>query len=589
MARLLSIASVPRRLRWWHFALPAVGTLMLGYLGFRACVGPPADLRDVLDLIYKSFQLFVFESGMDCGPRAPWTLQAARFMAPVVPVTAVVYALLLALRDQIRLGRLLTIRNHAVVLGLGRKGSQLVRDFRKSGIPVVAIELDENNDYVPYCLNLGALVLIGSAGDTAMLRRAAVHRARTIVAISGNDGVNVDSMLKIHGLIQKSSNRRLRKVSGYVQVVDFNLCALFKSHEVFADCSDRFAVRVFNVHEATVRRLFDEHPLDRRSIGADNRQVPHLICIGMGTTGEATVVQAARIGHFANGRKLRVTIVDLQAGKRSIVFYGRHGWVREVCELEFIEGDVADENVLLELRRRIEDSDALCSFVICMNDDSLNLKTALHLHAFLNRPDLPFCVRMMEVDGLTVLLEKKDKVTDLPIHPFGMGSLVCTRQMLDGPDQMRRARTLHDAARDGLTTLREPGDENLWERLAELRREAFCVQADHLPVMLRGVGFELVPTGATATPDTLFSEEEIETLARMEFHRRQTDRLLAAHNCIMTTTAPDPGLQGRTWRRLDSQEQQRYRDHVAALPGILARAALGIRRAGHPAANAPPA
>lgn len=582
MARVLSADSVRRRLRWWHFGVPAAAALLLGYLGFRSCLGPPGDLRGFLDLLYLSFQLFVFESGMDCGPGAPWTLQAARLLAPVAPVSAVVYALLLALREQVRLGRLLAIRNHAVVLGLGRKGSQLVRDFRHSGVPVVAIELDGASDHVSYCLNLGAVVLVGSAGDAALLRRAAVQRARIVVAVSGNDGVNVDSMLKIHRIIGESPRRRSRKVSGYVHLVDFNLCSLFKSHEVFADCTDRFEVRVFNVHTATVRLLYDRHPLDRGLITAHSPLIPHLVCIGLGTTGEAAVVQAARLGHVANGRRLRVTVVDLRAAERQRVFHGRNGWVRRVCDLAFIEGDIADEQVLESLRERVDTPDALPSLVVSMDDDSLNLKTALHLHDFFDRPDLSICVRMMEVDGLTSLLALRDGTGAAPIHPFGMGGLVCTRQMLEDPQQMRLARALHEAARSGRTPLREPGDEQTWERLSELRRDAFLVQVDHLPVMLRSVGCALAALPAADRPAAgdggPFTAAEIETLACMEYRRRQTDRLIACHRQDACEPAGSPGPGAGSWQDLAAEAQRPYLAHVAALPAVLAQAGSGVVR-----------
>ena len=584
MTCMLQAASLSSPLRKRHFLVPALLALSLGYLGFRSCVGRPEDLQGHLDLLYMSLQLFVFESGMDCGPGAPWTLQVARLLAPLVPVSAAIYALCLAFRDQIRTGRLLTVRNHAVVCGLGRKGSQLVRDLREQGISVVAIELDGNNDHMAYCLNLGALVLVGSAGDRAALQRAAVQRARVIVAISGDDGINMDSMLKIHDIIKHARGRRSPRITGYVHVVDFHLCELFKTQRIIADRTDRFEVKVFNVHEATVRRLFAERPLDHRRIRADDPRTPHLICVGLGKTGEALVVQAARTGHFANGRKLRVTVVDLDATAKSTVFDGRPGWIREVCDLRFIQGDIADEVVLLELLTYLDDPNTLASIMICMNDDSLNLRIALHLHAFFGRRDVPICVRMMEIDGLTTMLAHAEAQTDLPIYPFGMGRLVCTTQMLDDPHRARLAQSFHAAARSGLTPLREPGDDEPWHELAGYRRDAFCLQADHLPVMLRGIGCELVDA-ADQTVDAesagsgfSFAAQDIETLASMEHRRRMTDGLIAGQYGIKKDSPAHLNVCGRVWEQLNTESRRPYREHIAALPRILGDAGWGIRR-----------
>lgn len=580
MASQLQEAYAARRLRWWHFAILALAALVLGYFGFRRCLGMPESLAGHLDLLYLSLQLFTFESGRVCGPQTPWMLQAARLLAPLVPVIAVVYALLLALREHVRLGLLLTIRNHAVVCGVGRKGSQLVRDFRKQGIAVVAIELDGANEYVNYCRNLGALVLVGNASDPALLRRAAVQRAAIIVAISGDDGVNMDSMLKINEIIRQSRIKRDDKIKGYVQVVDFNLCALFKTHQVFTDQTDRFEVKVFNIHEATARQLLAAHPLDRQPIAATDPLTPHLVCIGLGKTGEALVVQAARIGHFANGRRLRVTVIDLRGEDREAALYGCHGWIREVCDIAFITGDIADEAVLKQLQVRVETPEVLSSIAICMNNDSLNLKTALLLHARLGRRDLPIHVRMMEVDGLTALLEQTHIGIALPIYPFGMGSRICTTRMLEDPDQAKLAHLFHTAAELELSPLREPGDTLPWTKLTEHRRDAFCLQADHLPVMLRSAGLKLATEKDRDPEITSFSAEEIGALAGMEYRRRRTDSLVAGEaGGAPFSEGPRGPVSGiADWDRLDARAKQVYLDHVSAIPRLLGKADLGLRR-----------
>ena len=56
-----------------------------------------------------------------------------------------------------------------IICGVGRKGLQLVRDFRAHGECVVAMDSDEHNPHLDICQQLGAVVLTGAVTDPALL------------------------------------------------------------------------------------------------------------------------------------------------------------------------------------------------------------------------------------------------------------------------------------------------------------------------------------------------------------------------------------------------------------------------------------
>lgn len=435
-----SAASFPSRaqdaapgIRWWHFAVPAAVVLALGCSGFWVCEGRPSGFPAFLDVLYRSLQLFVFEYGNGCDHQT-WMLQVARFGAPLVPAVALVVALLRGFREQIRAGRLQKLKGHVVVCGLGRKGLQLVRDYRANGTEVVAIDRDGDSDIVRACAEQGAFVLVGNAIDELLLRRARVQHASRVVAISGDDGINVEIAMLAHRIIESDAARPAHHVEAFVHIIDPKLCALFKQDHVFANDDDRFHVHVFNAPERMARTLLAEHPLDRDRRGVDDARATHLICVGFGKTGEAVVVAAARDAGILGGPGLRVTVVDLQANAKARLFRGRYPDLAGACDIEFVQSNAADADVLDRIAAIAGDPSALATLLVTMNDDSSNLLYALQVRERVAASSLPICVRMVDVHGLTSLTSgaENSRRADVRIYPFGMASRICARDMLDG-------------------------------------------------------------------------------------------------------------------------------------------------------------
>ena len=170
--------SLWRKCWQWLVTLGLAGVaLVLGSVGFWRHFALRGEPRSLLDIFYLTVQLFMLESGGVSGP-LPWQLELARFLAPMVAAWTVVKGLAVIFREQLQMLRLARTSDHVVVCGLGRKGLQLVKDFRRRGDEVVVIELDEGNDRIRGCQDLGALVLLGNATDKSLLRKARVHCAR---------------------------------------------------------------------------------------------------------------------------------------------------------------------------------------------------------------------------------------------------------------------------------------------------------------------------------------------------------------------------------------------------------------------------
>ena len=74
----------------------------------------------------------------------------------------------------------------------GQEGSAFGKECKERGDQVVVIEQEQGNDLLELCKDLGAIVLIGNATDDDLLRTARVYRARQLICVCGDDGINAE-------------------------------------------------------------------------------------------------------------------------------------------------------------------------------------------------------------------------------------------------------------------------------------------------------------------------------------------------------------------------------------------------------------
>jgi voltage-gated potassium channel Kch len=476
--------------------------------------------------------LFFLESGSVSGP-VPVELEIARIAAPVVPAWTVIKALALIFRGQMQLLRLRFIKDHVVICGLGKRGFQLAKDFRREGCDVVCIEIDEGNERIARCRHLGACVLIGNATDSGLLQQARVDQARYLVAVCGNDATNMETAIMVYQIVHARDERLKNVVRCYVHIVDLKLCALFKHHRIFVDIGDPYELIIFSIYENGARLLFGDHPLDPIGFGVHDPRTIHLVIIGFGRIGESVALQAARIAHFANGKKLKVSIIDRKNEDRKNSFFNRYPAYVDLCDVVSSEGEDIDcPDVIARIVQSVWDPNIVTRIVICRDNDTDSLSCAFELSTKLKDKKVPIMVHISEHAGLVTLLDTRESSSDwMPyIHPFGMTEQICTKRMLLNEELDRIAKEIH---RDYVSErLREGWDEHAeslrpWDFLDEDLKDSSRQQADHLSVKLRAIGCCRSSDERGSSAVTEFTAEETELLARMEHARFCAERLLA--------------------------------------------------------------
>ena len=91
-------------------------------------------------------------------------------------------------------------RDHVVVVGLGQIGLRLCMLLRECGIPVVAVDTDEEAENVGQARRLKLPVVIGRGANPAVLRRLSLDRARALAAVTPTDLANVEAAMSARSI-----------------------------------------------------------------------------------------------------------------------------------------------------------------------------------------------------------------------------------------------------------------------------------------------------------------------------------------------------------------------------------------------------
>jgi hypothetical protein len=584
VSRKRTIKKIWRGLQWPVLGGAALAALILGFIGFSEYFVALGQKRPFSNLLYLAIQLFVLESGSVPGP-VPWELDVARFLAPLVAASAAVKGLALVFREQFQLLRLRFAAKHTVICGLGRKGLRLVRQFRHRSSRVVVIERNAENEFIGQARDLGAIVLIGDAADTEMLRRARCQRAARLISVCGSDGVNAEVAVRARLLVPANRDKAL---TCGVHIVDPRLCRLLAGQEIETKPTGAFRLEFFNIFDVGARLWLKEHPPFSPE-GRDAAFRPHLLAVGVGGLGESLVVQTARawdMSRGAAGERLGLTIIDRRAESKRDSLTLRYPSLEKACDLRALQMDIGDPpferaDFLFDAGGRGD----VTSVFICLDNDSLGASAALSLRRRLRSPHVSVVIRSSQEDGLSHLLQAElgvgaDQAT---LHSFDLLDRVCLADLALGGTTERLAEAIHDDYLLQQKKIGETPETNPsmvpWEDLPDALKESNRSQADHIGAKLRAIRCAIeVSTDWREVPIT-FSDAEIELMAMMEHDRWVRERRRGGWR-----SGPKDIKDHKTpylvpWEGLSEDLRERDRAFVRGLPGFLAGAGFRIFRA----------
>lgn len=107
----------------------------------------------------------------------------------------------LAVRRRFMEHKIAALRQHSIVCGFGRVGSQIAEDLAAAGLPFVVIDMKEGN--VQTCIQRGYLALQGDATSDDVLQEAGIRQAKGLLVATEEDAHNISITLSARHLNSK--------------------------------------------------------------------------------------------------------------------------------------------------------------------------------------------------------------------------------------------------------------------------------------------------------------------------------------------------------------------------------------------------
>ncbi|GAB4313503.1 MAG: hypothetical protein Kow0069_14650 [Promethearchaeota archaeon] len=479
-----------------------------------------------------------------------------------------------------------------VVCGLGTVGAATCAAFLARNWRVLAIDANGGAPGLIEAARGGATPLVGDGKDEGFLRRLRL-RPDLFFATTGDDATNV-------GVVATAFRAFPGTFRAFVRL-DRSVAA---SRELFrrrfsgkvAAPSGGVSVEIFDPNGVAARLLFLKHPVDDYADTRTPDAPPvHLVFAGFGPLGRALLLQAARVCHFLNGKRVACTVVDPRAkvlekkfeadfpGVLSDVFDPRSKFLAvEFNGPEFLSGSAWD----------LEGTPA-SAFFACAGGDELNADLARKLLTATPGVDSPVFVHQRAGGGRPFSSPR--------VIPFGYIDEVCSAELVVDDVLSVLAARIHEHYREHRLRGSSPEQRERmakepkmqpWETLDDDLKSLNRHQADHVPVKLRAVGAWARAAGPDGPADFQFTEREVKALARVEHARWVAVTRLRGYRLDRSLDTTDhvrrlsPYLV--PWEELSEEIKGYDAEPVLQIPPLLASVGLEVFRQGVETGDAPP-
>jgi hypothetical protein len=571
-----------RNWNWWFVVIGCPLGLGFGTVGFWLYAGHPPGLLPWLNALYHAGQLFVLHTPYLESP-LNWCLELGRWLAAAVFGMTAVAALYQIFATEFRHFRVGFAKEHTVICGLGPRALRLVRCFltERGAERVVLVASAPSADDFAACRAAGATLIVGDAAKTETLVRAGVHKAEHLIALSGDDRANVEIAVSAYNLMKTRTHIGSHTLRCFAQLEDVDLRASLQRSVALGKGERGCEIRFFDLFDAAARRLLldpEALPLDHGGILKDDPRQVHLVILGFGRMGRTVAVRAAQLGHFANRKPIRISVIDQDAERHEQALLFRYRNFRQTCAIEFhqLQADSLRARDLLE--SFCSDRQSVTSIAVCFDRDSLALEVALRLLPVLKEYGIPTAVRMSHSPGFASLLnETAPSGQDIRFYVRGFARTedCCCKDLLGDPLNEELAKVIHDDFRERrLKEGRDPATDISvlpWEQLDDAFKDSNRQQADHIAIKLQGIGCLVAEPGDQRPVIDRFTPDQVELLAEMEHARWNAERLLGDWVLGPSDRPRKVSPYIVPWDQLPSDIQKYDRATVALIPTFLRR------------------
>ena len=255
--------------RWALIKLVVMAAAVaLGFWGFQvACAAEgadkckPGDEDIIYRNIFRTLQLLTTQFPPDV-PKVPWQLHFARFLLPIFTFLFTLDTVLAKLGRPFGIVRLLRLRDHVVVAGVGEEPERIAQQLKTAGYSVAIIATPRDDAEGARLARLG-IVVAGDAKLADTLEDARVHRARALFVLAGDDSAGVATVAAANVVCRQRRDPASPKLQVVLALARPDLRSLVSGQIVSAARASGVELRLYVRETNVARALFTRFPPDR--------------------------------------------------------------------------------------------------------------------------------------------------------------------------------------------------------------------------------------------------------------------------------------------------------------------------------------
>jgi FlaA1/EpsC-like NDP-sugar epimerase len=361
-----------KRYEWVILISLTVISWVTGYIGFWIYFKETGEVRSLTDIAYVTFQLFTFESGFIDG-HAPLILDFARFLAPFTLAYAAFIAFMWIIEHRYKLIKLKWFKNHTVIIGLGKSGMQLLKNMQKDDEKIVVVTKEElapadRPDH------MNTVFIVKNIKDKGVLEQVRIGHAKYVMCMAVDEQENLANGNYVNDFTDLQKPENTTKI--FIQTSPYlieQLHALDYGDKASENINVfRNKVHYFSIYDRAARLIVEEYAPDKKypdDFLENSKIQAHILIAGFGALGQAVLLQAGRLFHFANRNKLKATVIYNQS-KEVERFTRMYPEVDKVIDLNFISFEETNRRNIRELTGNLK----IHTIYICSVDETVAIE-----------------------------------------------------------------------------------------------------------------------------------------------------------------------------------------------------------------------
>jgi hypothetical protein len=494
----------------------------LGTLGFYLNADGEIPLSTAL---YLAIQLLTLDSGVFAEKKSiGWVMETARWTGVAAAFGTIFNTILAVFSKRIDAFLCSHLSDHCVIIGVGRTGTAVLQDMLDTNKNVIIVDIDEEI-IAAHEITDRAYTRIGDGRDINLLNQISIAHAESVVVCAGNDIRNVSIARSIHeAVVTRSSAKPPLRILAHL--VDNRIEELVFGNDFYSTLTSWTS---FNRWENSVRKVLNEHPLDRTGINSNSSKRVRLLIAGGGIMGETLLLKTLATAHYANDQLVQVTLIDPNASLVNKRLIEQFPEIHLCGNLEFLDTDSFNTTILNCLNTDPSDNNSITTIAACIE----NAQESAVLTADLFKQATNSSIEILAYlgDDTNDLQIQSHKQTNAKVFTFGAAEDICSAKYIFEGALDVLAKAIHENYVKKRSS--EQGDPHSlpamrpWEQLSTSYKDMNRFQADHLAVKVRALGFMIrkVDHPSGEWPRTV-TNEEIESLARAEHRRWAASRRL---------------------------------------------------------------